>query len=253
MWQKFKEQIPAIIITAALVIGASVVMVQKVVSRQRLELEPLRQQNELLQAQAEENRRQIDATAKLLKDALAQNGGELFRPEANVEKLNEERLTRLAEVIAKRVIPSIPVPKSPEELAQSQSEQVEKVADRLAANIKPVLADAIADQKAASARAAALNEARVQEMNVGLLAAQAAAQDALRLSREVSALYVESFRDQGVLMRLFSLPANLVIDAANMNLVSVDKGKVQRELAEKASEIEKRLKEIRTMSAAGAN
>jgi hypothetical protein len=251
MWQKFKEQIPAIIITAALVIGAGFVTIQKIVIQQRSELEPLRAQNESLRAQADENRRQIDATTKLLKDALAQSGGTVIRSEEQrIEKLNEERLTRLAQVIAERVIPAIPQPRSAAEVEQSQNEQVDKVAIRLAENIRPVLAGAIAEQNAVTTEVARHSEKRIHELNVGLLATQAAAQDAIKLSREISALYADSFKDQGVLMRLFSLPANLVIDAANLNFISRDRGKIERELSDKTNEIEKRLKEIQSMAAA---
>lgn len=253
MWQKLKEQLPAIIITAALVIGAAGFMVHNIVERQRAELAPLRAQNESLAAQAEENRRQIAATTKLLKDALAQNGAGAFHSEAGVEKLNEERLTRLAEVIAQRVIPSIPTPKSAEEVEASQNEQVDKVATRLAENIRPVLAGAIAEQQAATATVAQASERRVQQLNIGLLAAQAAAQDALRLSREISALYADSAKDEGVLMRLFSLPASLVIDAAKLDFVGSERNRIQRELAAKSAEVEKRLQEVQSLAAASGS
>jgi hypothetical protein len=253
MWQKLKEQVPAIILTAALVIGAAAYMIRHVVVQQRAELAPLRAQNEELRAQADENRRQIAATTKLLKDALAQQNGLSLQGDAQVEKINEERLTRLAEVIAQRVIPALPTPKSPEELQRAQSEQVDKVASQLAANIRPVLAEAIADQKAGAAQMVQQSEARVQQLNVGLLATQAAAQDALRLSRELAALYVDSYKDKGVLMRLFSLPANLVVDAANLNFVSADRAKTERELSTKVTEIENRLKEIRSLASASTN
>jgi hypothetical protein len=252
MWQKFKEQIPAVLITAVLVIAAAVYMVRSIVEKQQHELAPLRAQNALLAEQAEENRRQIAATTKLLKDALAQNGSGVFRPEANIEKINEERLTRLAQVIAERVIPSIPTPKPAEQVEAAQNEQVDKVALRLAENIKPVLANAIAEQQAAAHTLAQAGERKVQELNVGLIATQAAAQDALRLSRELSALYADSFRDQSVLMRLFSLPASLVMDAAKLNIVSSDRTKVQQELAGKVAEIERRLKEVQTLASDSA-
>ncbi len=249
MWQKLKEQIPAIVITAALVIAAGALLVHKVVQQQQQDLAPLRAQNEALRLQADENRQQIAATNKLLKDTLAQTNGSLI-PEGQIEKINEERLTRLAEVIAQRVVPAIPQPKSPSELAAAQNEQVDQVADRLAANIRPVLAEAVAEQKAATAGLARNSANRIQQLNVGLLATQAAAQDALKLSREISAMYVDSFKDHGVIMRLFSLPASLVIDAAQGNIVRGDGAKTQRELAVKMDEIEKRLAEMRALAAA---
>lgn len=254
MWQRFKEQIPAIIITAVIVVAAGAIMVRSVTERQRTELEPLRAQNETLRLQAEENRRQIEATTKLLKDALAQAGSGGLAFQEGVEKINEERLTRLADVIARRVIPALPTAQTPSDLERSQNEQMDKVAHRLAENIKPVLADAIADQKANAAAMKQQSDAQIRQLNVGLLAAQAAAQDALKLSREVSALYADSFKDQGMIMRLFSLPANLVIDAATLNFVSRDRTRVQQDLAAKNAEIEKRLREVQSLAAsAGVN
>ena len=48
------------------------------------------------------------------------------------------------------VIPELPAPKSAAEVEKAQNEQVDKVADRLAANIRPALASAIAEQKASA-------------------------------------------------------------------------------------------------------
>jgi len=253
MWQKLKDQLPAIILTTLLVVGAAAFMVRTVVNKQRAELEPLRAQNEALRQQADENRRQIAATTQMLKDALAQQNGLSVQSEGQIEKINDERLTRLAEVIAQRVIPAMPAAKSAADVQQAQDEQVEKVASQLAHNIRPVLAEAIADQKAAAARVALHSEAKVQQLNVGLLATQAAARDAVRLSRELSALYLDTYKDKGVLMRLFSLPANLVVDAANLNFVSGDRVGKQRELTTKTDEIEKRLREIQSLAAASAH
>lgn len=251
MWQKTKEQIPAIIITAVLVIVAAAVMVRQITQRQQAQLAPLLAENASLAAQAEENRRQIAATAKMLRDALAQNGS-IVQSEATVEKLNEERLTRLAEVIARRVIPAIPQPKSTSELEAAQNDQVDKVADRLAENIKPVLTEAIAEQKATNLQLTAEANRRIDKLNVGLLATQAAAQDALKLSREVQALYADSAKDEGVLVRLFSLPAGIVMDAARLDFVGSERARVQRELAVKSAEIEKRLAEVRSLASDSA-
>jgi hypothetical protein len=248
MWQKLKEQIPAVVITAALVIAASAVMVNKIVKQQKADLEPLRQQNEMLRAQSEENRHQIEATTKLLKEAITRYDGDGPRTEEQIAKINDERLTRLAQVIAQRVIPELPAPKSAEDVAKAQDEQVDKVAARLTDNIRPVLASAIAEQQTSSNDLVRQSEARAQQLNVGMLAMQAAAQDALKLSHELSALYLESFRDQGVLTRLVTLPANLVIDAANLNFVRGDRAKAEKEVSAKINDIDKRLQEIRSMA-----
>lgn len=252
MWQKLKEQIPAIVITAGLVIAVAAITVNKLARQQRLELEPLRRQNEMLRAQGEENRRQIEATTKLLKEAITRYDGEGLRTEEQVARINEERLTRLAQVIAQRVIPELPAPKSPAELEKAQHEQVDQVAARLTENIRPVLAGAIAEQRSRGDQAVLASEARAQQLNVGMLAMQAAAQDALRLSHELSAAYLETYRDRGVLTRLVTLPAALVIDAASGNLVHGNRDKAEKELRGKIEDIDRRLREIRSMAGVSA-
>lgn len=236
----FVGQIPAIVLTAAIVIGAVAWMRDKDRVQRTEELAPLR-------AQGEENQRQIEATTKILKDALARHDGEVFRTDEEIQKLNDERVTLLADAVAKKVVPALPPVKSPAELEQLQAEQVDKVASRLTDNLQPLLRNLSADQKANSAQVAQHYEQRVQQLNQDLQATQAAAQDALKLTHEVSALYLDSFKDQGVVMRLFSLPANLLIDTANLNLVtSRDRSKREKELSEKMSEIDQRLRSIQS-------
>jgi hypothetical protein len=87
-----------------------------------------------------------------------------------------------------------------------------------------------------------------------MLAMQAAAQDALRLSHELSAMYLETYRDRGVLTRLVTLPANLVMDAASLNFVHGNRDQAEREVRGKIEDIDKRLREIRSMaSVTGGN
>lgn len=252
MWQKLKEQVPVIVITAVLILGAAIYVLRDLAVRQQSQIEPLRAENDSLRMQADENRRQIQATTKMLKDLIAQQGTPIVQSEDQIAKINDERLTRLAEVIAKRVIPELPAPRPAEDVERTQNEQVDRVATRLANNIRPVLAEAVAEQKAAVAQLKQHSDARVQQLNLGLLAAQAAAQDALKLSKEVSALYVDSFRDKGIVMRLFSLPANLVIDAAKLDFVTAgEQTQVKQDVAKKINEIEKRLREVQDLATAG--
>ena len=106
MWQKFTEQLPAVILTALLVIGGAFWLHQQTViqmaARQQTELAPLREANDALKAASEENRKQIEATNKLLRDAIAKREADMFRTEEELNKLNSERMEALAEVIAKR-------------------------------------------------------------------------------------------------------------------------------------------------------
>ena len=87
--------------------------------------------------------------------------------------------------------------------------------------------------------------AKNQQLNNNLQQTQAAAQDALKLSHEITALYLSSFKDQGLITRLLTLPANVVRDAASLSIVtSSDRKKVEEQLVTKMAEIEKRLGEL---------
>src|SRR5262249_54768446 len=135
MWSKLKDQLPTIILTAAIIIGAAVWIhsqtVQEMTARQEAALAPLREQNEALKTAADVNRQQIAATNQLLKDAIAKREADLFRTDEEIQKLNTDRMNALAEAIAKKVQPYNPLPKSPEEAEKMQNEQVDKVSSRM--------------------------------------------------------------------------------------------------------------------------
>jgi hypothetical protein len=81
------------------------------------------------------------------------------------------------------------------------------------------------------------------------MATQAAAQDALKLSHEITALYLSSFKDQGLITRLLTLPANVVRDAASLSIVSSsDRKKVEQELMTKMADIDRKLAEIQAQA-----
>lgn len=265
MWQKFKEQIPAVILTALLVIGGAFWVHQQTVRemgiKQQTELAPLRQQNDDLKAASEENRRQIAATNQLLKDAISKREADMFRTDVEVEKLNVERMTALAEIIAKKIQPNAPLPKTPEEAERMQNEQVDKVSGRMADRIQPILAEMAKDQNLTRDSVAKYSErisdqignvltaelAKNQQLNTNIQQTQAVAQDALKLSHEITALYLSSFKDQGLITRLLSLPANVVRDAASLSIVgSSDRKKVEEQLVARMGEIDKRLTELRS-------
>ena len=267
MWQKFKEQIPAVILTALLVIGGAFWLhqqtVAEVTAKQQAELAPLREQNDALRADAAENRRQIDATNKLLKDAIAKREADMFRTEEEMQKLNGERMDALAEAIAKKVQPYNPLPKSAEEAEKMQNEQVDKVSTRMADKIQPILAEMAKDQNLTRDSIAAYSQrisnqvgtvltqelARNQQLNNNLQATQAVAADAMKLSHEITALYLSSFKDQGLITRLLTLPANVVRDAASLSIVSSsDRKKVEQDLVNKMTDIDKRLADLQSQA-----
>ncbi|MES2694536.1 MAG: hypothetical protein V4773_13755 [Verrucomicrobiota bacterium] len=271
MWQKFKEQIPAVILTALLVIGGAFWVHQQTVSemsaKQQSEFAPLRQQNDDLKAASEENRRQIEATNKLLRDAISKREADMFRTDAEMEKLNADRMNVLAEMIAKKVQPYNPLPKTPEEAEKQQNEQVDKVSGRMTERIQPILAEMAKDQNLTRDSIVKYSErisdqvgnvltaelAKNQALNTNLQQTQAAAQDALKLSHEITALYLSTFKDQGIITRLLTLPANVVRDAMSLSIVtSSDRNKVAEQLAGRMNNIDKRLVELRGEAPAAA-
>jgi hypothetical protein len=263
MWQKLKEQVPAILLTALLVIAGAFWLHQQTVKemgvRQQSEIAPLRDANDALKAASEENRKQIESTNKLLRDAIAKREADMFRTDEEVQKLNVERMDALADAIAKKVMPYNPLPKSAEDAERQQNDQVDKVSSRMADRISPILTEMAKDQNLTRDSIAQYSQrisdqvgivltaelAKNQQLNNNLQQTQAAAQDALKISHEITALYVSSLKDQGLITRLLTLPANVVKDAASLSIVSSsDKKKVEEQLMAKMTDIEKRLNEL---------
>lgn len=263
MWLKLKDQLPTIILTTVIVVVAAFLIHRQTVSEmnalQQADLIPLREQNDALKAAAEDNRRQIAAIDQLLKDAIAKRQADLFMTEEEISKLNQEKVDALAEAIAKRVQPYNQLPSTPEEAEQMQNEQIDKVSARMAERINPILAEMSQDQNLTRESIEQYSQrisdqvgtvltgelAKNQQLNNNLMETQAAAQDALKLSHELTALYLSSIKDQGLITRLLTLPANVVKDVAHFNIVDKrDKDQVAEELVAKMTEIDERLKTI---------
>ena len=67
----------------------------------------------------------------------------------------------------------------------------------------------------------------------------------MKLTHEITALYLSSFKDQGLLTRLLSLPANVVRDAASLSIVnSSDRKKMEERLVTEMNVLDKRIAEI---------
>ena len=267
MWQKFKEQIPVILVIVIIVVGAAFWLKQTTMvelqAQQDAKLTPLREQNDALKAQNEENRRQLEATNKLLKDAIAKRESDLFRTDEEVQKLNVERMDALAEAIAKKVQPYNPLPKSAEEAEKMQNEQVDKVSSRMTEKISPILSEMAKDQNLTRESITAYSQrisdqvgnvltaelAKNQQLQNNLVSTQTVAQDSLKLSAEITALYLSSFKDQGLITRLLTLPANVIKDATSLSIVnSTERKKREEELVAKMAELAKRLAEIQAQS-----
>jgi len=120
--------------------------VNDMAAKQQTELAPLRDANDALKVASEENRKSIESTNKLLRDAIAKREADMFRTDEELQKLNIERMDALAEAIAKKVQPYNPLPKSPEEAERMQTEQVDKVSNRMTERIQPILTEMSKDQ-----------------------------------------------------------------------------------------------------------
>ena len=272
MWQKFKEQLPAVILTALLIIGGAFWLHQQTVNQmnaaQEAQIARQRESNDTLKAASDENRRQIEATNKLLRDAISKREADMFRTDEEMQKLNTERMNALAEAIAKKVMPYNALPKSAEEAEKMQNEQVDKVSSRMTDRIQPILSEMAKDQNLTRDSISKYSQrisdqvgnvltaelAKNQQLNNNLQQTQAVAQDALKLSHEISALYLSSFKDQGLITRLLTLPANVVKDAASMSIVnSSERKKREEELVGKMAEIDRRLVEIQAQAPQAAS
>lgn len=262
MWTKLKEQFPLIVILALIIGGAAYYANTRVASlqaAQQAEIANLRTQHAAeLQASAEQTRRQIEAVNTLLKDAIEKRSADAFMTEAEFAKANEAKVNQLAEAIAQKIQPFNPLPKTPEEAERVQNEQVDKVSARLSERIQPILADIAKDQNLTRESLGAYSQkisdqvgiiltaelAKNQVLNNNLSDTQAVARESLALSHELTALYLSSLKDQGVLTRLLSLPANIIRDASQLSVInSTEREKKEKELVAKMADIQKRLDE----------
>jgi len=264
MWLKLKDQIPAVIVTVVVLLIAGCILYLKVsndTAKQQTAMDALREQNNELRAASEDNRRQTEALNALMKDAIAKRAVDALMTDEEYAKVNAEKINRLAEAIAFKIQPFNPLPKTPGEAERLQNEQVDKVSSRMADKIHPILAEMANDQHLTRDSITAYSQrisdqvsvvlttelAKNQQLNNNLLASQTAAHDALSLSHEVTALYLSTFKDQGIFTRLLSLPANVIKDAANMSIVnSNERRKIETHLVEQMNAIDARIKEIQT-------
>jgi hypothetical protein len=220
-------------------------------------LEALRQQHAAeLKAAAEDTRLQIESVNTLLRDAIQKRSADAFLTDEEFAKANEDKIGQLAQAIATKIQPFNPLPKSPEEAEQIQNEQTDRISARMADKISPILTEMSKDQNLTRDQIAAYSQrisdqvgvvltsemARNQQLNAALSNTQVVARDSLRLSQEVTALYLASFKDQGILTRILSLPANVIKDATSLSIVnSADRKKMEERLFSQLNQIEQRL------------
>ena len=264
MWNKLKDQIPGIALTVVVLLIAGTLFFVKVSrenARQQAAMEALSKQNEDLRTASEENRRQTESLNAMLKDAIAKRSADALMSDDEYAKVNAEKINRLADAIATKIQPFNPLPKTPEEAERLQNEQVDKVSSRMTEKIQPILAEMANDQHLTRDSINSYSQrisdqigvvltaelAKNQQLNNNLLASQAIAQDSIKLTHEVTALYLSTMKDQGVITRLLTLPANVVKDVATLSFVSSnDRRKMEARLVGEMNTLETRLADIQT-------
>jgi hypothetical protein len=270
MWQKLKEQLPAVIITVILIGGLSALYVNSVVipgleDSQKKQMDELNAQHaQEIKDAADKSSREIEAVNQMLKTAIADRQADMFRTEDELKKLDADRMDALAAVIAKKIEPYGPKPTSPEDAERIQNEQVDKVSSRMADKIKPTLEQLASDlnsnqhltldqitQLVKGYSETISNQvgyvltaemAKNQTLNKDVLDTQGAARDSLALSREVIAIYLSSDKEQGALTRILALPANVIKDAMDFSILSSsERKKKETELLNRMNDLQKRL------------
>jgi len=122
-------------------------MIDRAATRQQAEFAPLLKQNEALRAQADDNRRQIETPRSCSVRPWRATKARSFRPEEEVQKLNDERVNLLAEPSPTKSSRSCPAGKTPDEMARMQQAQTERIATQLTDNLRPLLGDFSANRR----------------------------------------------------------------------------------------------------------
>lgn len=261
MWSKFKEQLPAVLLTLLIIGGGAYWLHQRTVAEmatsQESQLAALRAQTTAeLRASTEDTRRQIDAVNTLLKDAIASRSSDLFMNDEELATVNQQRVSELAAAIAHEIQPYNPLPRTPEEAADQETTRISAVSTRISDRIEPLLAKLSVDQNLTRETLENISAeitdqlslvltselAKNQQLNNNLSDSQALAQESLALSQELAALYLTSFEDKGVLTRLLTLPAGLIKDVSHGSIVnSTERRKKEEELMLRLAEIQDRI------------
>ena len=266
MWAKFKEQIPVIFFTAVITIGVLVWLGDKVVTnmtaqneRQMAELrasteQRIKESNDALKSQ-------MEATYTLLKDSVENRKGGLFMSDDELAKLNDEKVMVLAKALAEQIQPyGMPLPKDPKEAEEQRNKQVDEVAGRMAGKIQPILeqmshettltketvtsySQRISDQIAVVLTG---ELAQKQKLNNNLLESTSIAQESMRISQQITALYLSQMKNESLLGRILMLPAHVVQDVGKGSIVnSNEREKVEARIAEDMKKLQVRLDSVK--------
>jgi uncharacterized phage infection (PIP) family protein YhgE len=243
MLRKLTENLLTIIVTVVLVGVVAGIMLNHYSSNEQAALTPLREQNEALRAQLDENRRDLEATAQLIRQNVP------HQSDAELARVNTQKVDALADALAQRMTARMPAPQSADELARQENRQIDRISSATAEKLQPAIQNLTTAARHGSANAAQVAAARAESdrLRDNLAQTQKAADDALQLTRQLSTMYLETYRDKGALVHIISLPAELIQDTARGNFLTGDRARSreQKELDQKVKEIEDRLNQIK--------
>jgi len=266
MWAKTKEQLPAALFTALITVIIIVAftfwfrkeVVAELTANQQKEIAALREQTDAKMKEANDQlRAQNDATYALLKDSVENRRGELFMSEDEITRLNDEKVDVLARALAERIQPyGVPIPKDPQEAEALRNQQVDEVAGRMASRIQPILEQMSGETTLTKETVAEYGKrisdqistvltselAAKQRLNNNLMETQSIAQESMRVSQEITALYLSQMKDESVFGRILTLPARLIQDTAKGSIVNSNtREKTEERLALEMKALQDRL------------
>lgn len=256
----WKSAIPVALISAVLVAlvfaGYSFWLQEKLAAaaaKQRSEMDAMQAAyNDQLQKFSEKIVARVDATNKTLDAAIQARSSDLFLTEEENRRVESDKVNALAEAVMTRLNTVIP---TPEDQERGYNTVTQKVHDRL----NPILSEIArtgnltrSDVEFYSSQITGLIDgvlkeqmAEKQQLNNNLLATTAIAQDSMRVSQEMAALYIASLKDQGVLSRILSLPVRVVQDVSTGSIISSsDRKKAEERVFTQLDELEKRLASV---------
>lgn len=256
-----KSAIPVAVISAVLValffVGYSFwfkeTVFKEFADRQKSDIESLRSDYQTqMQKVADNIMARVDQTNKTLDAAIAAKNSDLFLSEEETRKLETTKINALADAIMGRLNAVIPTP-------EDQDRGYTTVSERVSERLNPILSEIArtgnltrSDVEFYSSQISGMIDgllrdeiAEKQRLNNNLMTTQAIAHDSLRLSQEMSALYLSSLKDDGVLSRILSLPVRVVQDVSTLSIVgSSDRKKVEERLFNELNGLEKRLSDV---------
>lgn len=246
--RNFTANLISLIVIVAVVIGATAILSNHYIQTEKQTLAPLQEQNESLRSQIDENRRDLEATAQLLRTAVNHaNEGGLFASGSELNEVNTQRMNALADAIAQRIEPKLPPVPSADELARQEDQQIDKISSATAQKLQPSIQQLTDAQSNANSQELAQARDENARLRQSLDTTEKAADDALALTNQLSSQYLATYQQKGALVRIFALPGEIIQDAASGDVVNGNHTRKaeQAQLDAKIKQIQQRLNQIR--------